>query len=75
MSGGKGDRRIANANVQGSHRAIASDELATAGRLRRGAVEHYAQEVVAKMLFSPAMNRDQKTDVWIAQAVVFEPPA
>ncbi len=38
MSGGKGDRRIANANVQGSHRAIASDELATAGRLRRGAV-------------------------------------
>ncbi len=39
------------------------------------ALDEAAQEVVAKMLFSPALNRDQKTDVWIAQSVVFEPPA
>lgn len=41
----------------------------------REALDEAAQEVVAKMLFSPALNRDQKTDVWIAQAVVFKPPA
>ncbi len=39
------------------------------------ALDEAAQEVVAKMLFSPAMNRDHKTDVWIAQAVSFKPPA
>ncbi len=39
------------------------------------ALDEAAQEVAAKMLFSPAMNRDHKTDVWITQAVVFEPPA
>ena len=39
------------------------------------ALDEAAQEVVAKMLFSPAMNRDHKTDVWITQAVVFKPPA
>ncbi len=41
----------------------------------REALDEAAQKVAVKMLFSPALNRDQKTDVWIAQAVVFEPPA
>ncbi len=38
-------------------------------------LDEAAQEVAAKMLFSPALNRDQKTAVWLAQSVVFEPPA
>jgi len=39
------------------------------------ALDEAAQRVSAKMVFSPALNRDQKTDVWIAQLVVFNPPA
>ncbi len=39
------------------------------------ALDEAAQKVAGNMLFSPALNRDQKTDVWIAQAVVFKPPA
>lgn len=38
-------------------------------------LDEAAQEVAARMVFSPALNRDQKTAVWLAQSVVFEPPA
>lgn len=39
------------------------------------ALDEAAQEVAAKMRFSPALNRDKKTAVWLAQLVAFEPPA
>ena len=39
------------------------------------ALDEAAQEVAVKMLFSPALNRDQKTAVWLAQSVAFNPPA
>ncbi|MFB6241128.1 MAG: TonB family protein [Gemmatimonadota bacterium] len=36
------------------------------------ALDRAAKEVAAEMRFSPAMNRDRKTAVWVQQAIEFE---
>lgn len=36
------------------------------------ALDRAAQQVADNMVFEPAMNRDKRTDVWVAQNITFE---
>lgn len=36
------------------------------------ALDEAARQVAARMIFTPAMNRDRRTDVWVSQTIRFE---